>query len=668
MRKGGPVSADKVTPLGYLSDKETKVDLLNNEAIAKTIVRLIAETADSAVTIGVHGDWGAGKSSVLEMVEAAFPDGGDVLCLKFSGWQFQGFEDAKIALIEGVVNGLIEKRSLTTKAVEEVKRVLKSIDWLKVAKKGGGLALTAYTGIPMLGLDDLVGSVVDRVKNALTDKDAREAAIKQIEEFKKEKSDEATSKSVPTEIKEFREAYKDLIKKAGIKRLVVLIDDLDRCLPQTAIETLEAIRLFVLWDKTAFIVGADEGMIEIAVRDHFKNLPEVDVASSNARDSNQNYRRSYLEKLLQVPFRIPALGETETGIYVTLLLLGRALGEDSEEFTKLLALGRAALGKPWEGKGIDHDAIKTAAGKRFDEIVDALALADRVSPVLAAGTKGNPRQIKRFLNALALRLAIAEARGFGKAIEQPHLAKVMLAEMFLHTTVFDHIATTAASSDDGICPEIALIEKIAAGGSGPASTDEEEVTQAGNPVIDEWKTRPDVMRWAAVKPDLGKVSLKPYLFVIKDRKNYLGSAAPLPPKLAALLEKLLGGDMSAKGALSDVKSLNLSEAILLFDALGRKVREAPNFEARPAAIPGLAVVVEAHPSLQGRYVDILEALPSDRVGVWVATGHAFVTEAAPKARIEALREKWKKSTKNPLLKTALEPKKPARGGRGHGNI
>jgi predicted KAP-like P-loop ATPase len=97
------VTTAKVAPLGYLSDQETKVDLLNNEAIAKTIVRLIDETVDSAVTIGVHGDWGAGKSSVLEMVEKAFPDDSDVLCLKFSGWQFQGFEDAKIALIEGVV-------------------------------------------------------------------------------------------------------------------------------------------------------------------------------------------------------------------------------------------------------------------------------------------------------------------------------------------------------------------------------------------------------------------------------------------------------------------------------------------------------------------------------------------------------------------------------------
>jgi predicted KAP-like P-loop ATPase len=246
--------------LGYLSDQETKVDLLNNEAIARTVVRLILETVDSPITIGVHGDWGAGKSSVLEMVAASFPDDDDVLCLKFSGWQFQGFEDAKIALIEGVVNGLIAKRSLATKASDEVKRVLKSVDWLKVAKKGGGLGVTALTGIPVLGLEEIFGFAVDLIKNTVTDKDAREAAIKQLGDLKKEKTDASTSHSVPTEIHEFRESYKALIEKAGIKRLVVLIDDLDRCLPQTAIETLEAIRLFVLWEKTAFVVGADEGM------------------------------------------------------------------------------------------------------------------------------------------------------------------------------------------------------------------------------------------------------------------------------------------------------------------------------------------------------------------------------------------------------------------------
>ena len=87
--------------LGYLSDVETRVDLLNNEAIAKTVVRLIREKSEHPISVGVHGDWGAGKSSVLEMVEAELSKDKAVLCLKFNGWQFQGFEDAKIALIEG---------------------------------------------------------------------------------------------------------------------------------------------------------------------------------------------------------------------------------------------------------------------------------------------------------------------------------------------------------------------------------------------------------------------------------------------------------------------------------------------------------------------------------------------------------------------------------------
>lgn len=99
-----------------LTDNETKIDLLNNEAIASTIIGLLREQLNHPVTIGVHGDWGAGKSSVLEMIESGFSDKDDVLCLKFNGWRFQGFEDAKIALIEGIVSGLVEKRPALKKS------------------------------------------------------------------------------------------------------------------------------------------------------------------------------------------------------------------------------------------------------------------------------------------------------------------------------------------------------------------------------------------------------------------------------------------------------------------------------------------------------------------------------------------------------------------------
>jgi hypothetical protein len=50
-----------------LIDNKTKVDFLNNEAITKTIIELLREKPDRPVATGVHGDWGAGKTSVLEM-------------------------------------------------------------------------------------------------------------------------------------------------------------------------------------------------------------------------------------------------------------------------------------------------------------------------------------------------------------------------------------------------------------------------------------------------------------------------------------------------------------------------------------------------------------------------------------------------------------------------
>jgi hypothetical protein len=46
-----------------LTDNETKVDLLNNEAIATTIIKLLRDRPDRPVTVGVHGDWGAGNQA-----------------------------------------------------------------------------------------------------------------------------------------------------------------------------------------------------------------------------------------------------------------------------------------------------------------------------------------------------------------------------------------------------------------------------------------------------------------------------------------------------------------------------------------------------------------------------------------------------------------------------
>lgn len=388
-----------------LTDNETKVDLLNNEAIATTIIELLRARPDHPVTIGVHGDWGAGKSSVLEMIESGLDGKDDVLCLKFNGWRFQGFEDAKIALIEGIVTALIEKRPALTKAAGAVKNVFRRIDWLKVAKRAGGLAVTAFTGIPT---PDQVQSIVGSLEAVLADpaklatKENLSAAVEEVKGILK--PSEATN--VPEEVEAFRKAFDKLLEEAGVKQLIVLIDDLDRCLPDTAIETLEAIRLFVFTARTAFVVAADEAMIEYAVRKHFPDLPD----STGPRD----YARNYLEKLIQVPFRIPALGEAETRIYVTLLLAGVEFDETDAGYARLIQAAREKLKRPWMSGGLDAATFKAALGEQAEKANNALVLSDQIGPILASGTKGNPRQIKRFLNTLLLRERTATARGFGE--------------------------------------------------------------------------------------------------------------------------------------------------------------------------------------------------------------------------------------------------------------
>lgn len=650
-----------------LTDNETKVDLLNNEAIATTIIELLVENPERAVTIGVHGDWGAGKSSILEMVENGLSAKKDVLCIKFNGWRFQGFEDAKIALIEGIVTGLVEKRPLLTKAGLAVKDIFRRIDWLKIARHGGGLAFTAFTGIPT---PDNVGAVVGILKGIFADpsklatQENYDKAIDSVHGLLKP----GESKNVPEEIEAFRKAFDDLLEQAEVQQLIVLIDDLDRCLPDTAIETLEAVRLFVFTARTAFIVAADEAMIEYAVRKHFPELPDT----TGPRD----YARNYLEKLIQIPFRIPALGETETRIYVTLLLIGAELGENDPAYSALITAARKLLKRPWQTAGLDAQTVKTALGDKAGRVQNALTLSDQIGPILASGTQGNPRQIKRFLNTLLLRHQTAIARGFGDEVKLPVLAKLMLAERFL-SRLFDQIASNAARNAEGRCEDLAALETAAseekpspkpkrAGPKESVADDAEPATareSKDSAILTEWKAADAIRAWARLSPPLAEIDLRPYLFVTKDRKDYFGAASVLG-RLAAVVEKLLGPKLAVQAFESELKQLVPAEAAQVFEELRGRVMGGDAFETSPPGIDGLAVLVRAHPTLQVNLLDLLEALPVDRCGPWATSGwERVIKEPDAVARFEKLLQRWSTSKSSFLKTTAIAALRTRKGGR-----
>ena len=85
------------------ADNETSEDLLGFKVHADLLVDVINDDMVLPVTIGVFGDWGSGKSSILKIVEQELVKGGEdgfndgTLVLYFNGWVFEGYDDAKAA-------------------------------------------------------------------------------------------------------------------------------------------------------------------------------------------------------------------------------------------------------------------------------------------------------------------------------------------------------------------------------------------------------------------------------------------------------------------------------------------------------------------------------------------------------------------------------------------
>ena len=116
---------------------------------------------------------------------------------------------------------------------------------------------------------------------------------------------------------------------------------------------------------------------------------------------------------------------------ITLLLAELGLPAGDDRFQRLLAAAREDMKRPWQSRGLDMRQLEEAVGTPLpEEIRQAHAISAVLTKILTEGSHGNPRQIKRFLNTMMLRQAIAHERQFGEDIKLPVLGKIMLAERF----------------------------------------------------------------------------------------------------------------------------------------------------------------------------------------------------------------------------------------------
>ena len=302
-------------------DSETEIDYLDFSYIIEIMKDTINDEKLLPSCIGLYGDWGSGKSSLMHMCKRQLEQQNDgTVCLLFNGWLYESYDDAKTAILASILDGIKDGRKLSKSAIMILKALYDSVDKFKIIK--GGIKF---------GIDMAVAGGLGAITN-LTIKEVAKKA-KQVAEGVNEEStmqaikDKLDYKEVREDIREFREKFAQLIKEAGIKKLVIFVDELDRCNPATILDTLEAMRLFLFNGNVSFVIGADERHVTYAIRSKFDDIEGI----------NMDIGKEYQEKLIQYPIRIPCMNKDETEFYIMCLLSENELTTtEFDEFLKFL--------------------------------------------------------------------------------------------------------------------------------------------------------------------------------------------------------------------------------------------------------------------------------------------------------------------------------------------
>ena len=159
-------------------DNETEKDFLNFSGVADTVAEIIKQAAGRPTSIGISGSWGAGKSSMIKLVRAALAekdqnDPEQFIYVEFNAWLYQGYDDARAALLEVIATTLNEEAERRKSGGDKAKELLQRVNWLRAAKLGAGSALALALGLPPTGL---IGDVVRVGKKVLGEGAGQEEA------------------------------------------------------------------------------------------------------------------------------------------------------------------------------------------------------------------------------------------------------------------------------------------------------------------------------------------------------------------------------------------------------------------------------------------------------------------------------------------------------------
>jgi len=646
------------------ADNEADLDLLGFDFLVDTLFVAVTEPRLLPLTVGLLGDWGSGKSSLmaitrreLEQFRKGDASESPYLCVSFSPWQYEDYDDVKVALMTTILDAIgdrIADDAPEQKKVSALRRCARGFGrWGRRIGRGGLSVVPTAAPLIAQGLDPTIDPAVLEVIKASASATATEGAKFLQDPKQTDPTPASRDTELITDAGQFRTEFEALVKDlADVEAIVVFIDDLDRCLPETVVDTFEAIRLFVNTSKTAYVIAANQAIVESAIDSRYPELVRDGVGLG----------ANYLEKMLQLKVTIPQLSAPEADTYMNLLLAELHLNE--EQFGQVVAQTRLRRAAGNLHVAFNLGVCSDVLAKVPDDLIRDLNWAAGVAEVVGSGLRGNPRQLKRFLNNLMLKHRSANRRGID--LQLPVLAKLMaLEEQYI--TEFRRLFDWQLGAAAGTIPKLRLAEKVALAsparndpatdgtrrtasgqarrasstakpkGIGPDADNGQAAEQPELPDdVRAWTEKPHIRAWLRLPPQLGDTDLRPYFTYSRDKLTLGVAVTRLPQHLQELLTKVQtdieGVRLSACdaiAALPEGERLELLEALL--DTLGRH-------PAGPAFIAVLDLVDRAPDTLTA-VCEALMRIPANAVPIkWAGRAVIRLPKTDPAAA--AVLERW----------------------------
>jgi Cdc6-like AAA superfamily ATPase len=380
-----PAAASAVSPTRsapLLDDQPAPEDLLNFGQFAVALREIILNPqTKTPLIIGVFGRWGTGKTTLLRMLGRDLEKRG-VKTVWFSAWLYNQEQEIWAAFLQSLTSRLADRLSLKDKIRFSAQVYRRGFAWSRLLYEAPRIVVrVAIVAAPVLVATLLATEIASKVGSVLLQASGalgtallaagallRPAAEAVRREFK---PDFSLYRSMDFEghigfLDRFREQFQRIIDSlpGSQRRVVIFVDDLDRCGPEKALQLLDAIKVFLDVPECIFVLGVDIAVIQRAVADKY------------AKD--EMAQKEYLSKIVQLPFHLPPLTEGDLRTY----LLG----------------------------------------------LDVQFPDERCREVFLAALSRNPRELKRVINTYSLHWYLAQARELGTGVTPVRLAKVIVIQ------------------------------------------------------------------------------------------------------------------------------------------------------------------------------------------------------------------------------------------------